>query len=67
VHKWNLCDSYITRHVFFKLAGPTKWLHLTPAAHDNIDQIHFKIWQDVWKNPHSSVDIADQVSKKVLG
>jgi hypothetical protein len=51
----------------FLFAGPTKWLHLTPAAHDNIDQIHFKIWQDVWKNPHSSVDVADQVSKKVLG
>lgn len=47
--------------------GPTKWLHLTSEAHNCIDQIHFKIWQDVWANPHSSVDVADKVSKKVLG
>lgn len=46
--------------------GPTKWFHLTPAAHHQVDQIHFKIWQDAWENPHSSIDVADRVAKKVL-
>lgn len=50
----------------FSCLGPTKWLHLTPSAHESVDQIHFTIWKDVWKNPHSSVDVADRVSKEVM-
>jgi hypothetical protein len=51
---------------FGQYLGPTKWLHLTPSAHESVDQIHFTIWKDVWKNPHSSVDVADRVSKEVM-
>lgn len=51
---------------FGQYLGPTKWLHLTPLAHKAVDQIHFTIWEDAWKNPHSSVDVADKVSKEVM-
>jgi hypothetical protein len=51
---------------FGQYLGPTKWLHLTPIAHESIDQVHFTIWQDTWKNPHASVDVADRVSREVL-
>jgi hypothetical protein len=46
--------------------GPTKWLHLTPSAQESIDQVHFTIWKDVWKNPHVAVDVADRVSREVM-
>lgn len=46
--------------------GPTKWLHLTPNARDNIDDVHFKIWEEVWSRPHAAVDLADKVSKDVF-
>ena len=52
---------------FFKhYLGPTKWVHLTPEAKQEINDLHFSIWQDVWMYPHEAVDIADKVSKECL-
>lgn len=51
---------------FGQYLGPTKWLHLTPAAHESVDQIHFDIWKEVWKNPHGMVDVAEKVSQETL-
>ena len=52
---------------FFKhYLGPTKWLHLTPRAHQSIDAMHFDIWKDVWSHTQNAVDLADKVSKDCL-
>lgn len=59
-------SSHFDHHQLNVILGPTKWLHLTPIAHESIDQVHFTIWQDTWKNPHASVDVADRVSREVL-
>ena len=54
------CDT------FGDYLGPTKWLHLTAAAHAAIDRIHLQIWKDVWSRPHPAVDVADRVTQDCM-
>ena len=46
--------------------GPTKWLHLTKEARELMDDGHFMIWKDVWKNPHGAVELADKTDGRVV-
>ena len=59
-------DDFHECDFFNNYLGPTKWLHLTPKAQESIDEIHFRIWKDVWSHPRGAVDLADKVSKECL-
>eukprot|EP00571_Detonula_confervacea_P009416 CAMPEP_0172327102 /NCGR_PEP_ID=MMETSP1058-20130122/58632_1 /TAXON_ID=83371 /ORGANISM="Detonula confervacea, Strain CCMP 353" /LENGTH=305 /DNA_ID=CAMNT_0013044053 /DNA_START=383 /DNA_END=1301 /DNA_ORIENTATION=- len=59
-------DDFHECDFFNNYLGPTKWLHLTPKAQQSIDEIHFRIWKDVWSHPRGAVDVADKVSKECL-
>ena len=59
-------DEFHECDFFNQFLGPTKWIHLTPEAQREIDEVHFKIWKDVWSTPSLAVDVADKVSKECL-
>lgn len=63
-------DDFHECDFFGQYLGPTKWLHLTSDAldeEDNVDwDVHFRIWEDVWRYPRLWVDVADRVSKDCL-
>ena len=59
-------DDFHQCDFFDQFLGPTKWLHLTPEAQGKIDDIHFRIWKDVWSHPTPAVDLADKVSNECL-
>mmetsp|Transcript_13637 Transcript_13637/g.29578 ORF Transcript_13637/g.29578 Transcript_13637/m.29578 type:complete len:340 (-) Transcript_13637:147-1166(-) len=53
---------------FGQYLGPTKWVHLTSSTDGDgcIEDVHFEIWKDSWRNPSAMVEVADRVGKEVI-